>query len=324
MSTATMRRSAVPGRRLLLGPDRRRDGASRSSSSSSSSSTSPSLTTTSPRDPPARPGRDLCAPGTRGLGLLEGREVSTVTALLTNKAYGYPTAGRASAPEADDPRLPAPDRQRQGNGHPGAQLREPGGLAGAVGHGLHRPRRHDRAGDRPGQVRGLEPGRRRASQHEDPDDRRGGRLGREHERVGARVDRVLGCRHRARTPTPSSRVSPSSSPRLEGDGPADQPQHRGRPRRHQQREPPQRPLAAGHTRGEGQAGDHPSERDRERRVVGAEREAGDRDGHRQGGRHAERDRRRAQADAQGAARLPARTPSTAPTPGSSTRATSSA
>jgi hypothetical protein len=37
-----------------------------------------------------------------------------------------------------------------------------------------------------------------ACQHQDPDDRRRGRLGGEHERVGARVDRVLGGRDRAR------------------------------------------------------------------------------------------------------------------------------
>ena len=54
-----------------------------------------------------------------------------------------------------------------------------------------------------------------------------------------------------------------------------QPQHRGRPCRHQQREPAQRPLAAGHTRGQGQAGHRPGERDPA---------AADRDRHREGGR----------------------------------------
>ena len=41
--------------------------------------------------------------------------MTTITALLTNKAYGYPTRGAAASPEADDPRLPPPDRQRQGD-----------------------------------------------------------------------------------------------------------------------------------------------------------------------------------------------------------------
>ena len=63
----------------------------------------------------------------------------------------------------------------------------------------------------------------------------------------------------------------------QGAGHPDQPQHRGRPRRHQQREPAQRPLAAGHPRGPGQARDRPGERDPA---------AADRDGHREGGRHA--------------------------------------
>jgi hypothetical protein len=99
----------------------------------------------SSRNPPAPPRRDPRAPGARGLGpLLEGREMTTITALLTNGSYGYPTRGAW--------------------------------------------RRHDRPGHRPGQVRGLEPGRRRLAQHEAPHDRRRGRLGREHERV----DRVLG------------------------------------------------------------------------------------------------------------------------------------
>ena len=51
------------------------------------------LTNHSARDPPAAPGRDLCAPRARGLRGLDGREVRTVAALLTNKAYAYPTRG---------------------------------------------------------------------------------------------------------------------------------------------------------------------------------------------------------------------------------------
>ena len=47
----------------------------------------------SPGHPPAPPRRDPRAPGPRGLSGLVGREVKTVTALLTNKAYGYPTRG---------------------------------------------------------------------------------------------------------------------------------------------------------------------------------------------------------------------------------------
>ena len=33
--------------------------------------------------------------GARGLGVLEGREMTTITAPLTNRAYGYPTRGAA-------------------------------------------------------------------------------------------------------------------------------------------------------------------------------------------------------------------------------------
>ncbi len=160
------------------------------------------------------PGRDLRAPRARGLGILEEREVSTVTALLTNKAYGYPTRG---ARRRRKPTILACLHQTANAKATAMQERNyanRAGLLGALRHGVHRPRRHDRPGDRPGQVRRLEPGRRRASQHEAPDDRRRGRLGREHERVGARVDRMLGCRDRALHRRPVREPSPTLSPRL--------------------------------------------------------------------------------------------------------------
>ncbi len=74
-----------------------------------------------PRDPPAPPRRDPRAPGARGLGLLEGREMSTVTALLTNKAYGYPTRGatrrrlESRRSSSASTRPPTPRRPRSGS-----------------------------------------------------------------------------------------------------------------------------------------------------------------------------------------------------------------
>ena len=132
--------------------------------------------------------------------------MSTVTALLTNKAYGYPRRG---ARRRRKPTILACLHQTANAKATAMQERNYANRAGShrpIGHRVHRPRRDDRARHRPRQVRRLEPGRRRASEHEDPDDRRRRRLGREHERVGPRVDRVLGCRAPSPTPTPSSRA----------------------------------------------------------------------------------------------------------------------
>ncbi len=196
-------------------------------------------------------GAILRAPGPRGRGVLEGREVTTVTALLTNKAYGYPTRGarrrrssRRSSPACTTapPTAANPDRHRRTHER---------NYANRAGSGVRPPRPTSTATarswrHRPRQVRGLERRRRRAPQHQAPDDRRRGRVGREHERVGARVDRVLGRRDGALHRRPVRGSCPARGRGAQGHGSADQPQHGGRPRRHQQREPAQRPLAAGH------------------------------------------------------------------------------
>ena len=198
MSVATMRRTAA-GPTTTPRPGSAPRPRSRSSWSCSSSSTSSSPATTSVAGhPPAPPGRDPRAPGARGLGLLEGREMTHRHRAPDEQGLRLPdpwrhggAGSRRSSPACTRPPTPRRPRCRSATTPTG-----PGSL-GPVRHGLHRPRRHDRPGDRSRQVRGLEPGRRRASQHEAPDDRRRGRVGREHERVGARVDRVLGRRDRA-------------------------------------------------------------------------------------------------------------------------------
>ena len=127
---------------------------------------------------------------------MAGREVTTTTALLTNKAYGYPTRG---ARRRRKPTILACLHQTANAKATAIQERNYANRADSWGPSAtaYIDRDGTRPGDRSGEVRGLEPGRRRASQHEAPDDRRRGRVGREHERVGARVDRVLGGRTRA-------------------------------------------------------------------------------------------------------------------------------
>ena len=157
------------------------------------------------------PGRDPRAPRTRGLGVLAGREVTTTTALLTNKAYGYPTRG---APVVAGSRRSSACLHQTANAKATAmQERNHANRTGSWGPSATAyivvTGTVVRA-DRSGEVRGLEPGRRRASQHEAPHDRGRGGVGGEHERVGARVDRMLGGPGPSPTPTRSSRPSPAS------------------------------------------------------------------------------------------------------------------
>jgi hypothetical protein len=157
--------------------------------------------------------------------------MTTITALLTNKACGYPTRG---AKRRRKPTILACLHQTANATATAIGERNYANRAGSwgpFGNGVHRPRRHDRPRHRSCQVRGLEPGRRGLAQHEDPDDRHRGRVGREHERVGARVDRVLWLGHRALHRRPVRERRPAGRRGIAGTGDPDQPQHRGRARR---------------------------------------------------------------------------------------------
>ena len=83
--------------------------------------------------------------------------MTTTTALLTNKAYGYPTRG---ARRRRKPTILACLHQTANARATAIQERNYAnrtGLVWTVGDGLHRPQRRDRPGDRSRQVRGLEP-----------------------------------------------------------------------------------------------------------------------------------------------------------------------
>ena len=92
MSTVTMQQ-IVAGPTSTPRPGSVPQPRSRSSSSCSSSSMWSSPTTTSRRASSCPARRDPRAPGARGLRGLARREMTTVMAHLTNKAYGFPTRG---------------------------------------------------------------------------------------------------------------------------------------------------------------------------------------------------------------------------------------
>ena len=89
--------------------------------------------------------------------------MTTVTALLTNKAYGFPTRGaqrRVKAPilaciHITGNRRTAANPDRHEAARRRAELREPRRLEWSVRPLLRRPRRLGDRGDRPGEVRRL-------------------------------------------------------------------------------------------------------------------------------------------------------------------------
>ncbi len=88
---------------------------------------------------------------------MEGRETTTVTALLTNKAYGYPTRG---APRRRKPTILACLHQTANAKATAMQERNHANRVGSSGPSAtaYRPRRDDRSSDRSGEVRRLVPG----------------------------------------------------------------------------------------------------------------------------------------------------------------------
>ncbi len=118
--------------------------------------------------------------------------MTTITALLTNKAYGYPTRG---ARRRRKPTILACLHQTANARATAMQERTYANRTGSWGPSA--TAYIDRDGTI---VRAIDPAKYAAWSQGDvahpntklPDDRRRGRLGREHERVGVRVDRVLG------------------------------------------------------------------------------------------------------------------------------------
>ena len=221
--------------------------------------------------------------------------MTTVTALLTNKAYGYPTRG---ARRRRKPTILACLHQTANAKATAIQERNYANRAGS--HGPSATAYIDRDGTI---VRAIDPTKYAAWSQGDvahPNTKLPTIAAAVASGVNMNewVHESIECSGAGTEPYTDAQfeaVAQLVAAAHKAHGHPDQPQHRGRPRRHQQREPPQRPVAAGHPRGPGQARHRPGERDPA---------AADRDGHREGGRQPLRDRRRAQADAQGPPRLP--------------------
>ena len=177
--------------------------------------------------------------------------MSTVTALLTNKAYGYPRRG---ARRRRKPTILACLHQTANAKATAIQERNYANRTGSSGPSA--TAYIDRDGTI---VRAIDPGKYAAWSQGDvahPNTKiptiaaavaSGVNM---NEWVHESIE-CSGAGTRAIHRRPVRERRPTGRGGIEGHGSAHQPEHRGHPRRHQQREPSQRPLATSHPRGPG-------------------------------------------------------------------------